>query len=125
MGLWKLYWRASRQICLKSVQRPGRHLGCSSERCALCRAERWRSQRRTGAVELHAHVPLLIASCAPCDGPNGLPTGNGSAGITVAESASAAATITADFIRSFSPYYLRRQLLANAAIAASRVTVRR
>src|SRR6516225_4085933 len=98
MGLWKLYWRASRQICLKSVQRPGRHLGCSSERCALCRAERWRSQRRTGAVELHAHVPLLIASCAPCDGPDGLPTGNGSAGITVVESASAAATITADFI---------------------------
>ena len=71
-------------------------------------------------MELHAHVPLLIASCAPCDGPNGLPTGNGSAGITVAESASAAATIIADFIRSFSPYYLRRQLLANAAIAASR-----
>jgi hypothetical protein len=51
-----------------------------------------------------------------------LPTGNGSAGITVAESASAAATIIADFIRSFSPYYLRRQLLANAAIAASRVS---
>jgi len=49
-------------------------------------------------VELHAHVPLLIASCAPCDGPDGLPTGNGSAGITVVESASAAATITADFI---------------------------
>jgi len=43
-------------------------------------------------------VPLLIASCAPCDGPDGLPTGNGSAGITVVESASAAATITADFI---------------------------
>jgi hypothetical protein len=35
-----------------------------------------------------------------------LPTGNGSAGITVAESASAAAMITADFIRRLSPYYL-------------------
>ena len=70
--------------------------------------------------ELHAHVPLLIASCAPCDGPDGLSTGNGSAGITVAESASAAATIAADFIRRLSPYYLRRQLLANAGIAASR-----
>jgi len=43
-------------------------------------------------------VPLLIVSCALCDGPDGLPTGNGSAGITVAESASAAATIAADFI---------------------------
>src|SRR5262249_57068897 len=60
------------------------------------------------AVELHAHVPLLIASCAPCDGADGLATGNGSAGITVAESASAVATIAADFIRRFFPYYLRR-----------------
>jgi len=59
-------------------------------------------------VELHAHVPLLIASCAPCDGADGLATGNGSAGITVAESASAVATIAADFIRRFFPYYLRR-----------------
>lgn len=65
-------------------------------------------------------LPLLIASCAPCDGPDGLPTSNGSAGITVAESASAAATIAADFIRRFSPDYLRRQLSANAGIAASR-----
>jgi len=53
-------------------------------------------------VELHAHVPLLIASRAPCGGPDGLATGNGSAGITVAESASAAATIAADFIEIFS-----------------------
>jgi len=53
-------------------------------------------------VELHAHVSLLIASCAPCGGPDGLATGNGSAGITVAESASAAATIAADFIEIFS-----------------------
>ena len=63
--------------------------------------ERWSST---------AHVPLLLASCAPCDGPDGLPTGNGSAGTTVAESASAAATMAADFIRRFSPYYLRRRL---------------
>ena len=59
-------------------------------------------------MELHAHVPLLIASCAPCDGADGLATGHGSAGITVAESASAVATIAADFIRRFFPYYLRR-----------------
>src|SRR6516162_4301266 len=74
--------------------------------------------------ELHAHVPLLLASCAPCDGPDGLPTGNGSAGTTVAESASAAARMAADFIRRFSPYYLRHRLLANAAIAASRRPMR-
>ena len=71
-------------------------------------------------MELHAHVPLLVASCAPCDGLDGLPTGNGSAGITVAESARAAAKIAADFIQRFSPDYLRRQLLANAGIAAPR-----
>ena len=53
-------------------------------------------------MELHAHVPLLIASCAPCDDPDGLATGNGSAGVTVAESASAAATIAADFMEIFS-----------------------
>src|SRR5215468_9717444 len=57
----------------------------------------------------------------PCGGPDGLTTGNGSAGITVAESASAAATIAADFIGDFLLHCLHRQLLANAAIAASRV----
>src|SRR5262249_10636041 len=67
-------------------------------------------------------MPWLIASCAPCDGPNGLATGNGSPGITVVESASAATTIAADFIRRFSPYYLPATLLAPAAITASRVS---
>jgi hypothetical protein len=41
-------------------------------------------------------------ACAPCDDPDGLATGSGSAGITIAESASAAATIAADFIEIFS-----------------------
>jgi len=58
-------------------------------------------------VELHAHVPLLITSCAPCDGPDALATGNGSAGVTVAKSASAVATIATDFIEDFLLHYLR------------------
>jgi hypothetical protein len=110
--------RHPRQICLKRDQQSSSRLWLRT--MALCRAERWRSQRRTGAVELHAHVPLLIACCAPCDGP-GLATGNGSAGITVAESASTAATIAADFIRRFCLYHLRRQLFANAGIGPLRV----
>src|SRR5215471_13714253 len=45
-----------------------------------------------------ARKSLAGVACAPCDDPAGLATGSGSAGITIAESASAAATIAADFI---------------------------
>jgi len=61
-----------------------------------------------------ARKSLAGVACAPCDDPDGLATGSGSAGITIAESASAAA-------RYFLLHHLRHQLLANAAIAASRV----
>jgi hypothetical protein len=42
------------------------------------------------------------------------PPGNGSAGVTVAESASAVATIATDFIGDFLLHYLRRHDVAKA-----------
>jgi hypothetical protein len=43
-----------------------------------------------------------------------LATGNGSAGVTVAESASAVATIATDFIGDFLLHYLRRHDVTKA-----------